>query len=149
MKRLIFAFMAMIILSSCSTDDNLPTVNYELAEITDNDFPEFFEAGKTYDLKMTYKLPSTCHNFLGFDGQEDPSTNEIFIFALTSVAKDATACDSSSEEALVKEGTLRNFNVSINVEEGRVYTFNLWTGKDSDGEAIYQTVEVPVGISGV
>lgn len=147
MKKLVFAFMALITMSSCSVDDNnTSNLSYEFAEITDSEFPEFFEAGKSYDLKLTYKLPSTCHTFVGFDGgREDLSSNEIFLYAITSFDPGATGCDSSNEADLTSEGTIRGFNISANIAEDEVFIFKLWTGKDGNGDPVFTTVEVPVG----
>jgi len=146
MRKLVFAFMALIAMSSCSVDDDTQNLSYEFAEITDSEFPEFFEAGKSYDLKITYKLPSNCHTFRGFDGgRQDSNSNEIFLYALTSFDPGATGCDSSNEADLTFETTIRNFNISANIADDEVFIFNLWTGMDASDEPIFTTVEVPVG----
>ena len=146
MKRLVFAFLALLSLSSCSVDDDAANLTYDFAEITDYEFPEFFEPGKSYDLKLTYKRPSTCHNFIGIDGgREDINSNEIFMYALTSVSSGATECNSSNETELISQTTIRGFNISANIADDEVFIFQLWTGEDASGEPIFTTVEVPVG----
>ncbi|CAL68190.1 membrane lipoprotein lipid attachment site-containing protein [Christiangramia forsetii] len=146
MKRLIFAFMALLTLSSCSVDDDAANLSYDFAEITDSTFPEFFEAGKSYDLKLTYKRPTTCHNFIGIDGgREDLNSNEIFLYALTSLDRGATGCDSSNETNLISETTIRGFSISANITDDEVFIFQLWTGEDANGDPVFTTIEVPVG----
>jgi hypothetical protein len=145
MKKLMFLVLLGLFMTSCSTDDNVPSVEYGLAPITDYDLPEFFEAGKSYDLKLTYQLPSTCHTFYSFDGgREDESSQEIFIYAITAKHLDATNCDTEDPD-LTKEGTIRNFMVSANISEDEVFIFKLWTGKDAEGNPIFTDVEIPVG----
>ncbi|MCB7481847.1 hypothetical protein [Christiangramia sediminis] len=146
MKKIVFALVTLIAMSSCSIDDDNSNTSYEFAEITDFEFPEFFEAGKSYDLKLTYQLPSTCHTFAGFDGgREDLNSNEIFIYALTSFDPNETGCDSSNDTDLTSAGTIRGFNISANVDEDEIFIFNLWTGEDANGDPVFTTVEVPVG----
>jgi len=138
--------MALLTLNSCSVDDDTANIAYDFAEITDSTFPEFFEPGKSYDLKLTYKRPTTCHNFIGVDGgREDANSNEIFLYALTSFDPGATGCDSSNAANLSAEYTLRGFSISDNIADDEVFVFKLWIGEDASGEPIFTTVEVPVG----
>ena len=143
---MLFALLGIFI-TSCSIDEDVPNIEYGFASITDSDFPEYFEAGKSYDLKLTYTLPSNCHTFFGFDGgREDESSQEIFIYALTSRDLNLTNCNSEGEN-LTREGTIRNFMVSDNVSEDEVFIFKLWIGNDSEDNPIYETIEVPVGVT--
>ncbi|QYA24932.1 hypothetical protein G3I01_05210 [Gramella sp. MT6] len=145
MKKLMLFILLGIFVSSCSTDDDVPNIEYGLASITNSEFPGYFEAGKSYDIKLTYKLPSSCHTFLGFDGgREDDSTQEFFIYALTSRNLDLTDCN-TDDASLTKQGTIRNFMISENVSDDEVFIFKLWTGNDSEDNPIYETIEVPVG----
>ncbi len=145
MKKLMLFVLLGLLLSSCSTDDDVPNIEYGLASIVNSEFPTFFEPGKTYDINLTYRLPSTCHSFFGFDGgREDDTSQEIFIYALTSRDLDRTDC-TDVDPNLVRQGTIRNFMVSDNVSEDEVFIFKLWTGTDSADNPIYETIQVPVG----
>ncbi len=147
MKKFVFILLLGIVFTGCSTDDDGSTVSYEFARITDSDLPEFFEQGKIYDLKFTYKLPTTCHLFLGFDGgRENESSNEYFIYALTSISSAATNCNDTNEEDLVFENTIRNFSISNIPGDTEKIIFQLWVGSDVEGNPIFDTVEVPIGV---
>lgn len=143
MKKLVLLFAVTFGLMSCDIDDDGPNLLLELAEITEVDIPETFESGESYDIGVTYLLPSACHTFYSFDarqaqGEEDP---EIFVRVITSYDANQTEC-SEDEEDLSEEKTLRD--VTITGEVGTVYTFNFWIGEDEDGEHLYHTIEVPV-----
>ena len=145
MKKIIPILFLAFSMLSCSTDDDLANTEYEFAEITASEFPDFFEAGKSYDLKLTFRRPSTCHAFIGIDGgREDPNSNEIFIYAITSIQSNLTNCDSSTDANLTSEGTIRNFMVSSNIDDEELI-FKLWRGEEANGDPIYTTVIVPVG----
>jgi hypothetical protein len=145
-KFMIMLFLGFA-LTGCSTDDDVSTVSYEFAEITESDFPEFFEAGRTYNFEITYKLPSTCHIFLGFDGgKADFSSNEFFIYAWTSINSAKTNCNSTNEEDLIFKNTITDFSISPNAGEDEKFIFHLWTGTDVEGNPIFNTVEVPIGV---
>ncbi|PTX45093.1 hypothetical protein C8P64_1083 [Christiangramia gaetbulicola] len=134
-----------LLMTSCSPEDDGPNIEYGLAPITDSEFPAYFEAGKNYDIKLTYKLPSSCHNFVGFDGgREDINSQEFFIYALTTRNLDRTDCDTEDAE-LTNFSTIRNFMISENVSEDEVFIFNLWIENDAEGNPVYETIEIPVG----
>lgn len=143
MKKLVFLFAVTFGLMSCSLDDDGPNRILEFAEITEVDMPEYFETGETYDIGVTYLLPSACHTFNGFDArqsqnQEDP---EIFVGVVTSYDANQTQCNEDDDD-LSEEKTLRD--VTINGEVGTVYTFYFLIGEDENGEEEYITIEVPV-----
>ena len=145
MKKLMLIVLLGLLMNSCSTDDDVPNIEYGLAPITNSEFPAYFEPGKSYDLNLTYRLPTTCNTFLGFDGgREDESSQEFFIYALTSRDRDLTNCI-SDDPTLTKQGTIRNFLVSDNLDEDEVFIFKLWKGTDSEDNPIYETIQVPVG----
>ncbi|HSP11303.1 MAG TPA: hypothetical protein VLO29_02150 [Salegentibacter sp.] len=143
MKRLAFLLMISVSLVGCSLDDDGPNRLLEFAEITEAELPEYFETGESYDIVVTYLLPSACHAYNGFDARQGQgeNSNEIFIGVVTSYDANQTECN-KEEDDLSREATLRD--VTITGEVGTVYTFKFWTGQDSSGETQYYTVEVPV-----
>lgn len=143
MKKLVLLFAVTFGLMSCSLDDDGPNRLFELAEITGVDLPESFETGETYDIGITYLLPSACHTYYAIDGNrtQDEDNPEIFIGVITSYDANLTEC-SENDEDLSEEKTLRD--LKITGEVGTVYTFNFWIGEDEDGEEEYLTIEVPV-----
>jgi len=149
MKKLILLFVSSLVLVSCDVDDDGPRTMLTAAEVTDVDLPEFFEAGKTYDIDVTYLLPDACHTAAGINAQRGTNSNgeeefrDIYITGVASYDANLTECDKEAEEdELDREST---FKMTIASDEDEPYTFYLWTGVDEDDENIYTTVVVPVG----
>ncbi|MDT0685466.1 hypothetical protein [Autumnicola psychrophila] len=148
MKKFALLLISVLTFVSCDTDDDGPNVNYELAEITDHNLPEFIEPGEDYDIDITYELPDACHTFAGFDqgGAEDEDDEDIFVYyihAITSYDPNLAECDEEGE--LTETKTAReNFNVSSDSQYTTIQ-FKLLTGVSSTNEREYITVDVPVG----
>lgn len=142
MKKLALLFVLALTLSSCSLEDDGPGVKYQYAKVIDAGLPDSFEKGKTYQLEITYLLPSACHSPLGLEAKRGSFTGEerrdIYIVGVTSVNADLTECTIESED-LEREKTL-----TIVIDEDEPYTFYLWDGLDDEDENQYITVEVPV-----
>jgi hypothetical protein len=146
MKRIALLMVLALSLYSCSTDDDGPNVNFEIAEITDTDLPEYFEIGESYDLEVTYELPSACHEFSNFSinqyiDEETDSTFVIEIAALTSY--DANITDCTEEGELSDSRTIRDLRITS--EDYNNYQFKLLTGEDENGDGEFLIIDVPVG----
>ncbi|UJH92620.1 hypothetical protein LZ575_09180 [Antarcticibacterium sp. 1MA-6-2] len=142
MKKLALLFVFALTLSSCSIEDDGPGIKYEYAKIVDAGLPESFEKGKTYQLEITYLLPSACHSPIGIEAKRGNSTGDdrrkIFIVGISSINPEITECTVESDD-LEREKTL-----TITIDEDEPYTFYLWDGLDAENESKYITVEVPV-----
>lgn len=139
MKKFAFLFLSLLMFTACETDDDGPTIAFAAAEITNNDLPEFFEPGETYDIKVTYELPTACHNFEGMQGYKDEF--DVYLQVVTSYDPELAECD--QQGSLINDTTLDDFKALG--EDGDVYTFHFYTGADSTGQAVYETMDVPVG----
>ncbi len=147
MKKLILLFVSALLTVSCDVNDGGPITMLAASEVTETDLPEFFEAGKTYTVKVTYLLPSACHFAAGVDarrgGDSSEQYREIYVRGMASYDANLTECDEEvDEEELEKEGT---FQITITPNEEDPYTFYLWTGINENEENIYTEVVVPVG----
>lgn len=149
MKKLILLFVSTLVFISCDVDDDGPRTLLKAAEVTDIDVPEFFEAGKTYEIDVTYLLPDACHTAAGINAQRGSSSNgeeewrDIYITGVVSYDSNLTDCNKEAEgDELIKEAS---FKMTIATNEDEPYTFYLWTGVDEDDENIYTEVIVPVG----
>lgn len=142
MKKLALLFVFALTLSSCSIEDDGPGIKYQYAKVLDAGLPDSFELGKSYQLEITYLLPSACHNPLGIEANRGSLTGEarrdIFIVGVTSISADITDCTIESEDLE------REKNLTITIDEDEPYTFYLWNGLDDENENQYITVEVPV-----
>jgi len=141
MKRLIFAFVTLLSLNSCSVDDDTANTTYELAKITGNDLPENFVFGETYSIDVNYVLPSSCNSFAGIDARREGSSPEqrrrIYVGVL-SLSNNNPNCDNSAP------ANESSSNFPISIDERDDYTFYFWTGIDSNDQPIYSEVVVPV-----
>lgn len=149
MKKLILLFVSSLVLVSCDTDDDGPRTMLIAAEVIEVDLPEFFEAGKTYDIDVTYLLPDACHTNAGINPLRGSNSNgedefrDIYITGVASYDANLTQCNEVAEEdELKREST---FKLAIASDEDEPYTFYLWKGLDEDGENIFTKEVVPVG----
>ncbi len=147
MKKLILLFVSSLFLVSCEIDDDGPTTLLIAAEVTAAELPEFFEPGETYEIDVTYLLPSACHTAAGIDarrgGISGDAFREIYVSGVASYDSNLTECEEEAEESeLVREDS---FQITIDTNEDEPYTFYLWTGVDVDDENIFTEVVVPVG----
>ncbi|MDT0649257.1 hypothetical protein [Autumnicola edwardsiae] len=146
MKKLTLLLVCAVTLWSCDTDDDGPNILFEHAQITDYDFPEFFEAGETYDIELTYELPSACHSYYTVNVSEEQVSDglNIYLGVYTSFDPDLAVCDEEDED-LTRDRTIEDLRIPTTADEGDIYTFFLLSGIDEDGEAEYIEVEIPVG----
>lgn len=144
MKKLALLLLTTLLFVSCSLEDDGPRIAYQYAKVTTTDLPESFEKGKTYTVKVTYRLPSACHTPAGVEARRGSQTGEarrdIFVAGVTSYDANVTNCNTEAEdEDLLKQGSF-----SITIDEEETYTFFLWNGVNSSNQAQYIEVEVPV-----
>lgn len=149
MKKLILLCVSALVLVSCDVDDDGPRTMIVAAEVSDIDVPAYFEAGKTYDIDVTYLMPDACHTNAGINAQRGSNSNgedeyrDIYVVGLASHDLNVTECDEEAdEEDLEREST---FKMTIASDEDEPYTFYLWVGLDEDDEDIFTEVVVPVG----
>ncbi len=143
MKKLVLLFCAAtLILSSCNIEDDGPRIAAEFAEVTEIDLPEFFEQGKTYQIEVTYLLPSACHTAAGLEAKrgnsEGAARRNIYVAGVSTYDQNVVTCNRESEDL---EKTAK---FSISIDEDQPYTFYLWTGLNSNLESEFTIIEIPV-----
>lgn len=129
----VLGFLSIFAFSSCSVEDDLE-LRFEPLRVTDVNFPADLEANETYKVDVTYVRPSSCHYFEGFD-YESTGETQTTVFLIASVL-DEQPC----QELHVEAETSFDFNP----ENGGVYIFRFWQGKDENGNDIYYTIDVLV-----
>ena len=147
MRRFFFCLLVMVIISGCSIDNGVNTsVNFDAAEITGNNLPDEFVFGQQFQLSITYNLPSACHRFAGIDAKREGNTSSqrrnIFIAVVTSVNSNIECSDTNTSLE-------RTAELPVIIDENEEFTFNFLVGETAGGEAIYETVVVPVVNSSV
>lgn len=139
MKKIILLFIVAFALNSCSKEDESSHVKYELVPIQYCQMPYKFTYGATYEFKMFYKQPSSCHFYKGLYFEKDGNTR---IVAIQSGVIESNNCVSydNNNSSVPTDSTKYNFKVTAH----DTYTFKFWTGKNEQGENTYYEVEVPV-----
>ncbi|MFC4722938.1 hypothetical protein ACFO5O_11435 [Geojedonia litorea] len=134
MKRIFALCVLFISLVSCSlSDDNSNNFHFEILPVESVVMPEQFTLGETYEIKVSYLRPSSCHIFNDFYYQSN--LNQRTIAIVTTVYEDVS-CTQAVELVEVSF----NFIVTNN----GTYVFKFWQGEDESGNDIYYIVEVPV-----
>lgn len=134
MRKIIALCVLIISLASCSlSDDNNSRFYYEILPIESVVIPDEFTLGETYEIKVSYLRPSSCHIFNDFYYQSN--LNQRTIAIVTTVYEDVSC-------AQVEELVEVSFNFIVN--NNGTYVFKFWQGEDESGNDIYYIVEVPV-----
>lgn len=134
-KTFLFILCCITILStSCSLNDDSVKFHFVPLQIIDAEFPESFTLNETYNIKVTYIIPSNCVAFEGFDVSNIDTTSRNIV-AIGSEREDE-ACNLIAIEAE------SSFDFTC-LYDG-VYYFRLWTGETESGEQQYIELEVPV-----
>jgi len=142
MKKIALFLFSVLILSSCSLDDEGPSLGYKYSKVMETNLPESFEKGKSYTIKITYLLPDACHTPSGIEARRGNTTGDqrrdIYIVGISQYDTTLKECTKESDN-LKKEASF-----SLLIDENEPYTFYLWDGYDADGKSKYILVEVPV-----
>lgn len=143
MKKLVLLALLIFTIQSCELESDDPVWMPELAKVTAIDLPEFFEEGKSYDIEVTYVLPTACHIPQGINASRESlygsGRRKIYVAGIAAKKYGEPECQEESTD-LEKTGSFR-----LVVDEDMPYTFFLWTGIDQTGKDLYTEVEVPVG----
>ncbi len=103
MKKLILLFCSLAVLTGCSVNDDGEKIVTEYAKVTNVDFPPYFELGESYELEVTYMLPSACHSAMGIDAfrlsDNGDENREIYIAGIAGIASNAGECTGSNTES--------------------------------------------------
>ncbi len=133
MKKALLILIAIISFSACSLDDDTPSQHFERIAATEVDIPDEFTLGETYDIVVSYTLPSTCYSFYNFDYIHDETSREIYTYA---IVNDDVTCTQTTLDS--------EYIISIEARQEDTYTFKFWQGSDNQGNDEYLIVEVPV-----
>ena len=145
MKKLVLLFLGITLFTGCSMDDEGGVVS-QYAKVANVDFPAYFEEGESYDLEVTYLLPTACHNALGIDvfkvGSSGEDKREIYIAGITSSNTGSGECSRSNTDPERRE------KFTIVIDEILPYNFYLYQGQNANDQAEYTKVTLRVGAPG-
>ena len=134
MKRIISLIALVFVFNACSVDDGNDFL-FELLPVESVDIPTEFTMGETYQIKMYYRRPTTCHSFNTIYYDKDLNVRTI---AIESAVRQASYCETLTENNLVECSF--NFLVTSNGS----YIFKFYQGQDEQGNNIFLQYEVPV-----
>lgn len=132
MKKVLFALLFFSSIS-CSLDNDNESFHLEYLKVESVTIPDSFVLGETYEIKVIYKRPTTCHSFHGF--YYDKNLNERTI-AVQSIV--------TENNCIELENQLNEAALNFYVTNNGTYKFKFWQGKNENGDDIYLEYEIPV-----
>lgn len=134
MKKIVLFLTVITTLLSCSNDNDSPSYTYNVLPVVSYTVPTSFTLGKTYEIKLKYQKPTSCHIYQGIYYDKESNTRTI---AVQTAVQNDQVC--SMEIPPISE-TSFNF---IPTNTGS-YIFKFYKGKDTTGKDIFESVEIPV-----
>ncbi len=132
MKKILFTLLFFGLIS-CSLEDDAPTFHLEYLKAESVTIPESFVLGETYEIKVAYKRPTSCHSFHGFYYDKNLNIRTVAVQCIVAEKNCNDLVDDIQEETL-------NFYVTNN----GTYIFKFWQGLDENGEDVFLEYEIPV-----
>ncbi len=134
MKKIALFLILITSVLSCSVDNDNISYTYEVLPVDSYTMPDSFTLGETYEIKLKYQKPTSCHIYQGI--YYDKNLNTRTIAVQTAVQNNQTC---TTEVPPLSEVSF-NF---IPTNTGS-YIFKFYKGKDTNGENIFEEVEIPV-----
>ena len=134
MKKIVLFVVLITSLISCSVDNDNITYTHSVLPVESYVVPASFTLGETYEIKLKYQKPSSCHIYQGIYYDKSLNTRTIGIQA---AVQDNQAC--TTELPPLSEVS---FNFVVNNTGS--YIFKFYKGEDANGVNIFEEVEIPV-----
>lgn len=137
MKKLFVLLTLVFVAASCTTETNDPKFHFALLPVDSYVLPDSLQADQPYLIKVSYTRPATCYGFNDFYYQIDGTTRTI---GIQNIVFDDKGCEPLQNAVVEKEF---NFFATggINIDS---YTFKFYKGNGANGEALFETVVVPM-----
>jgi len=133
MKKIVSLIALFFLFNSCSPETNNDYL-FELLPVQSVDIPAEFTLGETYEIKIYYIRPTTCHSFSRLFYAKDLNTRTI---AVENAVLQASTCEDTPNE-------LVEYKFNFYVTSNGSYIFKFWQGKNANGENVFLEYEVPV-----
>lgn len=134
MKKFLILSSILLLMGSCSLDDDAQGYQLEILPIKSVDIPDSFTMGQTYPITVSYFMPSTCHMFREFYYDKKNNIRTVAVIDYKYLNKNCEELENKLVEATF------NFQATNNGS----YIFKFWQGEDENGDNQYLTIEVPV-----
>lgn len=133
MKKILLFLGIAITFASCSLDDGEDTTYFqELVPVVSVETPDSLVYGKIDTLQITFKKPSTCHRFIGFQTEKKEDTVYVGLVAGGYVQQ---TCDSLINKTEVVD-------LKFEVKDEANYYFKFWEGTDEEGKSVFSEVYI-------
>lgn len=134
MKRIISLLALVFLFNSCSPDSG---TNYslELLPVESVEIPTEFTLGETYQMKMFYRIPTTCHSYNSIYYHKNLNERTVAVEALVYQQNNCQE---------LTENNLYECSFDFLVTSNGSYVFKFWQGKDEQGNDLFLEYEIPV-----
>lgn len=134
-KKLSIIPIVLLLLIGCSTDDT-PSFFFEVTPVESiSNVPDVFVVGHTDTIQVSYRRPSTCHAFNGFDISNEGEVREVAI--ITKIVEGRSMCSDL-------ENDLRTALLTITPEVAGQLNLLFFTGNNATGDPTFVTFNVPI-----
>jgi hypothetical protein len=134
MKKIVLFIVLITSFLGCSIDNDNTSYTYDVLPIDSYVVPTSFTLGETYEIKLKYQKPTSCHLYQGIYYDKNLNTRTI---AIQTAVQNNQAC--TTEIPPISEVS---FNFMVNNTGS--YIFKFYKGKNTSGEDIFENVEIPV-----
>ncbi|WP_291130288.1 hypothetical protein [Flavobacterium sp. UBA7682] len=134
MKKIVSLIALIFLFNSCVPEDQTDYL-FELLPVESVEIPTEFTLGATYEIRMYYRRPTSCHTFNTIYYDKNLNVRTI---AIESAVRQENDCQELTEDNLVE--CHFNFLVTSNGS----YLFKFYQGQDDQGNNIFLEYEIPV-----
>lgn len=134
MKKIVLFLVVITSFLSCSLDNDSPTYTYQVLPVDSYVVPASFNLGKTYEIKLKYQKPTSCHIYQGI--YYDKNLNIRTIAVQTAVQ--------NNQVCTLEIPPLSEVSFNFFVTNTGSYIFKFYKGEDAAGKDIFEEVEIPV-----
>lgn len=134
MKKIALFLIVITSLLSCSTDNENTTYTYSVLAVESYIVPASFTLGQTYEIKLKYQRPTSCHFYQGIYYDKNLITRTI---AIQAAVQNDLICTQELPP-------LSEVSFNFMVTNTGSYIFKFFKGKDDSGKDVFEEVEIPV-----
>ncbi len=129
MKNIVFVFLSIFVLNSCTSDDG--SLRAELNPILSVQPPEQLFVGQTAAFLVSFNRSSSCHGFLRFDVAVRDNERSIGLIA-GKIGENCQPVDEPPRETIF----------SFTPKNIGIFVFHFFNGKDATGKDTFFTFEI-------
>jgi hypothetical protein len=134
MKKIVLFIVLITSFLGCSIDNDNISYTYKVLPVDSYTVPDSFTLGETYEIKLKYQKPTSCHIYQGIYYDKNLNTRTI---AVQTAVQNNQTCTTEAPP-------LSEVSFNFTVTNTGSYIFKFYKGKDSDGKDTFENVEIPV-----